>query len=103
MYAILLKFNEDIVKQHYSLENNVTPYSQIESLLNDFGFEKECFNFYTPKGSNSPDSVSATLALITVMEKLPWTIPSLTEAKILRIEEVINAQKIKDWVLHSVP
>jgi len=86
MYAIAFDLNTDNLKANYHNDSYLNAYGDIAKFLQDRGFTH-------PQGSlyfGDPERVNAVTCVLAVQamaRSFPWFVPSVTDIRMLRIED----------------
>lgn len=85
MYAITFDLNQEMLQKTYGKENFNNAYADIKRELAQHGFERQQGSVYF--GTEEKSVVEIIIAVQEVSEKLKWLAPSVTDIRLLEIEE----------------
>ena len=83
-YAIAFDLNIEELKNNYPNSYN-NAYSEIRSFLEDKGFSRQQGSVYF--GNDTVDAVSSVTSIQELAKLKPWFYPSITDIRLLRIED----------------
>lgn len=85
MYAITFDLNQEMLQRTYGKENFNNAYADIKRELAQHGFERQQGSVYF--GTKEKTVVEIIIAVQEISEKLKWLAPSVTDIRLLKIEE----------------
>jgi len=86
MYAICFDMDTDALEKHYHVTSYKNAYEDIRKTLQSHGFTRQQGSVYF----GDPDTVTAVTTVMAVQDlkrKFPWFSKSVTDIRMLRIEE----------------
>lgn len=86
MYAIVFDLDQDMLSKTYHVPSYQNAYGDIKKLLETFGFHRQQGSVYFGDVSKV-DAVTCVLAVMDLAKANPWFAPSVTDIRMLRIEE----------------
>ena len=84
-YAIAFDLDTKVLQELYPNASWQNAYYDVERGLRKFGFERRQGSVYF--GSDTVDAVTCVLAVQDLTAALPWFRPSVTDIRMLRIED----------------
>ena len=85
VYAIAFDLNMDMLNKTYHNDSYNNAYGDIEKVLKTHGFSKQQGSVYF--GTANSTAVDCTLAIMDVASDYDWFAPSVTDVRMLRVED----------------
>lgn len=86
MYAIVFDLDQDTLSKTYHNESYKNAYGDIKKTLESHGFNRQQGSVYFGD-VGKVDAVSCVLAVMDMAKANPWFAPSVTDIRMLRIED----------------
>lgn len=86
MYAIVFDLDQDSLASTYHNDSYKNAYGDIRKALEAHGFTRQQGSVYFGD-VNKVDAVSCVLAVMDLAKKNPWFEPSVSDIRMLRIED----------------
>lgn len=86
MYAIVFDLDQDTLSKTYHVASYQNAYGDIKKALEAHGFTRQQGSVYFGDVSKV-DAVSCVLAVMDLAKANPWFAPSVTDIRMLRIED----------------
>lgn len=97
MYAIAFDLNQDTLSKTYGSSSYNNAYTDIRRELDLYGFTRQQGSVYF--GCENVDAVTCVLAVQALSLKYPWFAASITDIRMLRIEDNNDLKPAIDMVL----
>lgn len=91
-YAIAFDMDTDVLKQTYQNASWQNAYGDIKKVLEPLGFKRQQGSVYF--GDETTNAVTCTLAAMTLTQTYAWFAASVTDIRMLRIEEMNDLKPI---------
>jgi virulence-associated protein VapD len=85
MYAIAFDLDTDMLNKTYHNGSYNNAYADIEKVFNLHGFKKQQGSMYF--GSPESTAVDCTLAIMDITSAYDWFAPSVSDVRMLRVED----------------
>lgn len=89
MYAIVFDLDQETLSKTYYVPSYQNAYGDIKKVLESHGFTRQQGSVYFGN-VGEVDAVSCVLAVMDLAKANPWFAPSVTDIRMLRIEENNN-------------
>ncbi len=89
MYAIVFDLDQETLSKTYHVPSYQNAYGDIKKVLESHGFTRQQGSVYFGN-VGEVDAVSCVLAVMDLAKANPWFAPSVTDIRMLRIEENNN-------------
>jgi virulence-associated protein VapD len=86
MYAIVFDLDQDTLSKTYHVQSYQNAYGDIKKTLSAHGFSRQQGSVYFGD-VDKVDAVSCVLAVMDLAKTNPWFAPSVTDIRMLRIED----------------
>jgi virulence-associated protein VapD len=86
MYAIVFDLDQDTLSKTYHVQSYQNAYGDIKKTLIAHGFSRQQGSVYFGD-VDKVDAVSCVLAVMDLAKTNPWFAPSVTDIRMLRIED----------------
>ena len=84
-YAIAFDLDQSNLEKTYPTPSYTNAYGDIKKFLETKGFARQQGSVYF--GDETVDAVKAVIAIQKLSKKFPWFHPSITDIRLLRIED----------------
>ncbi len=98
MYAIAFDLDQDTLSKTYGVPTYTNAYNDIKKVLSEYGFNRQQGSVYFGDASKV-DAVSCVLAVQNLTKRFNWFAPSVTDIRMLRIEDNNDLKPAIDMVL----
>lgn len=88
MYALIFDMDNDILSKSYGKSSYKNAYNDIKTTLADFGFYKRQGSVYY--SDETVDAFKAIRGYTEIIKKHDWFIESVTDVRLLKIEDEID-------------
>lgn len=86
MYAIVFDLDQDMLEKTYHVQSYTNAYGVIKKTLESHGFNRQQGSVYFGDVTKI-DAVTCVLAVMDLAKNNPWFGPSVTDIRMLRIED----------------
>mgnify|MGYP003366236418 CR=1 FL=1 len=97
MYAIVFDLDQDTLSKTYHNASFNNAYADIRRILGKYGFENKQGSLYY--GNEKSTAITCTLAIQEITIKYSWFGPSVSDIRMLRIEENDDLKPVIDQIL----
>ena len=97
MYAIAFDLDQDTLSKTYGVATYTNAYNDIKKILEQYGFTRQQGPVYF--GEERVDAVKCVMAVQELTKKYSWFAPSITDIRMLRIEDNNELKPAIDMML----
>lgn len=98
MYAIAFDLDQDMLSKTYGVPTYTNAYNDIKKVLEQYGFNRQQGSVYFGDVAKV-DAVRCVMAVQALTKKYNWFAPSVTDIRMLRIEDNNDLKPAIEMVL----